>query len=144
MFSGHAGRPRVDSEQQPPLEAEQPQAHKIFCDTGSSHCFVHSDIAKDFPETGKCYDVTLAKQGTSLHRVPEVRISIQMGDYKAEWKALKVPLPYDIGVILGMDWMRFQDAWLLTRSGQMSFMDSLTGQLHILQAPSEEQGLQGC
>ena len=112
---------------------------RILLDTGSSNCFVDRQLAGDMPETGRTFNVTLAKQGTFLTAVPEVLMHVQMGEYTAELPALKLPLPDGIDAILGMDWVIKNNVDIMFSQRQVNFIDQSTGQPHIIPIPAHLQ-----
>ena len=130
MFSGAVG-----TQQQMRVEAAAEEQARILLDTGSSHCFVDRQMAGELPETGRKFNVSLAKQGTYVTAIPEVLMHVKLGDYMAEVSALKLPLPAGIDAIMGMDWILQNKCDLLFSQRQINFLDSSTGEPHVLPIP---------
>ena len=114
---------------------EQAKA-RILLDTGSSNCFVDREHAAGLPETGKTFNVNLAKRGAFLTGVPEVMMKVQIDEYVAEIPALKLPLPDGIDAILGMDWIWQNNVDVLTSQRQLNFVNHADGQAHIIPIPA--------
>ena len=111
------------------------QPARILLDTGSDHSFVHPDHCVGAKQTGRSFNVNLAKKGTFLLDIPEVLVRLKIADYECEWPALKMPLPVGIDAILGMDWMEANNADLLLSHGQVCFTAKDTNVPHIIEIP---------